>query len=316
MVDDTTDPEAEDPTDSEPAAASRDDERLPELPLMRVALLVVAIALLLAGDVLTYVLLSNGSSDGVVGFREIVVLIGGFGTLTLLLYLGAVILRAIDLGSPSQALGMPEGSIRALIAMSLILIFAIVGFVVLKGSAGQASTSHGLTQAQIDTLRTGGATVVTQDLLPVAAGAPAPSAGLERYDVAVIQPMTADAHNFALQLLTTVSTLLVAVAGFYFGARSVAQAQKTVQDELLIKARELPGPVGGVVGTVPEGPAKADSAAADDEPEETVIDDVGQEDPSDPPGSGPSGTPGSGPSGTPGGGSAGPTMGEDASPGI
>src|SRR3954453_1474140 len=195
MVDDTTDPEAEDPTDSKPAVASRDDERLPDLPLMRVSLLGGAISLLLAGDVLTYVLLSNGSSDGVVGFREIVVLIGGFGTLTLLLYLGAVILRALDLGSPSQALGMPEGSIRALIAMSLILIFAIVGFVVLKGSAGQASTSHGLTQAQIDTLRTGGATVVTQDLLPVAAGASAPSAGLERYDVAWPPPRSADAHN-------------------------------------------------------------------------------------------------------------------------
>ena len=44
----------------------------------------------------------------------------------------------------------------------------------------------------------------------------------------VIEP-SQDAIDFSGQVLTTVSTLVVALAGFYFGTRSVAQAQKSTE---------------------------------------------------------------------------------------
>ena len=179
------------------------------------------------------------------GLEGVVLLVAGFVTVALLLYLGTLILRALDMGAPGEALGMPEGSIRALIAMSLILIFAIIGIQVFAaGSAGTELVSTGLTQVQIDALRADGAIVVSQTLLtPV----PAPPAAA-LYDVTTRQVMTQEAHDFGLQLMTTVSTLVVAVAGFYFGSRAVSQATTTVSEQLQLTRSYSRR---GVIGTKP-----------------------------------------------------------------
>ena len=214
------------------------------------------------------------------GLEGVVLLVAGFVTVALLLYLGTLILRALDMGAPGEALGMPEGSIRALIAMSLILIFAIIGIQVFAaGSAGTELVSKGLTQVQIDALRADGAIVVSQTLLtPV----PAPPAAA-LYDVTTRQVMTQEAHDFGLQLMTTVSTLVVAVAGFYFGSRAVSQATTTVGEQLRL-TRSFSRR--GVIGTKPEpgvetqeapGETMEDELAATEETDE----DVDQEPPND-----------------------------------
>ncbi len=193
----------------------------------------------------------DGPSKGLEG---VVLLVAGFVTVALLLYLGTLILRALDMGAPGEALGMPEGSIRALIAMSLILIFAIIGIQVFAaGSAGTVLESTGLTQVQIDALRADGAIVVSQTLLtPV----PAPPAAA-LYDVATRQVMTQEAHDFGLQLMTTVSTLVVAVAGFYFGSRAVSQATTTVSEQLRLSRSYSRR---GVIGTKPEPGVETEEA--------------------------------------------------------
>ena len=193
----------------------------------------------------------------------VVLLVAGFVTVALLLYLGTLILRALDLGAPGEALGMPEGSIRALIAMSLILIFAIIGIQVFAaGAAGTELVSTGLTQVQIDALRADGAIVVSQTLLtPV----PAPPAA-PLYDVTTRTVMTQEAHDFGLQLMTTVSTLVVAVAGFYFGSRSVSQATTTVAEQLRL-SRSFSRR--GVIGTRPEPGVETQEA-----PGETIEDEL------------------------------------------
>src|SRR5262245_61630355 len=48
--------------------------------------------------------------------RIVILLVAGLVALTLLLYLGTIIHRTVGVGSSTSALGMPEGSIRALIA--------------------------------------------------------------------------------------------------------------------------------------------------------------------------------------------------------
>ena len=229
---------------------------------------ILAIAAVLGGAVLVgaviYGFITLYGKDGPSkGLEGVVLLVAGFVTVALLLYLGTLILRALDMGAPGEALGMPEGSIRALIAMSLILIFAIIGIQVFAaGSAGTELVSTGLTQVQIDALRADGAIVVSQTLLtPV----PAPPAE-PLYDVMTRTVMTQEAHDFGLQLMTTVSTLVVAVAGFYFGSRAVSQATTTVSDQLTL-SRSFSRR--GVIGTKPEPDVETQEA-----PGETVEDEL------------------------------------------
>ena len=230
---------------------------------------VFGIAAVLGGAVLVGALIygfitlfgQDGPSKGLEG---VVLLVAGFVTVALLLYLGTVILRALDMGAPGEALGMPEGSIRALIAMSLILIFAIIGIQVFAaGSAGAELISTGLTQLQIDALRADGAIVVSQVLQTPVPAAPAEPL----YNVTTRTVMTQEAHDFGLQLMTTVSTLVVAVAGFYFGSRAVSQATTTVAEQLRLSRSYSRR---GVIGTKPEPGVETQEA-----PGETVENELG-----------------------------------------
>jgi hypothetical protein len=212
---------------------------------------IVGIGVLLGGGVTVgfliyaFITLNEGKGPSK-GLEGVVLLVAGFVTVALLLYLGTLVLRALDMGAPNEALGMPEGSIRALIAMSLILIFAIIGIQVFNaGAVGTDVVSTGLTQAQIDQLRADGALVISQTLQTPVPEAPA----APLYTVTTRTAMTQEAHDFGLQLMTTVSTLVVAVAGFYFGSRAVTQATTTVSEQLR-QARSYSRR--GVIGTRPE----------------------------------------------------------------
>jgi hypothetical protein len=151
----------------------------------------------------------------------VVLLVAGFVAVTLLLYLGTIILRTAGLSTRKEALGMPEGSIRALIAMSLILMFAIIGVTVLySGMGGEPIQSNGISAAELERLE-------NVQIISISVVDPAASPGAERFNVTARPELSQAGHDFGLQLLTTVSTLVVAVAGFYFGSRAVAQGAKS-----------------------------------------------------------------------------------------
>jgi len=256
MVDDATPGDGRDPgTPGLPDDA--DEETRPVIVTLNPAMERVtgqrlwAIGLMLGGAVVVGFLIyafitfneGKGPSKDLDG---VVLLVAGFVTVAILLYLGTLVLRALDMGAPAEALGMPEGSIRALIAMSLILIFAIIGIQVFNaGSVGAEIQSTGLTQAQIDALRADGAVVIAQSLETPVASPPAEPL----YTITSRTAMTQEAHDFGLQLMTTVSTLVVAVAGFYFGSRAVSQASTSVSEQLRL-ARSYSRR--GVIGTTPE----------------------------------------------------------------
>jgi len=276
MVDDTRAGE-QDPDEPDLADEGADDDSRPIVVTLNPVMeriswqRLFAIALMLGGAVLVgfaiYAFISTWGKDGPSkGLEGVVLLVAGFVTVALLLYVGALVMRALDMGAPGEALGMPEGSIRALIAMSLILIFAIIGILVFNaGSAGTEVVSSGVTQAQIDALRADGAIVVSQTLqTPVPA---APAAPL--YDVTTRTAMTQEAHDFGLQLMTTVSTLVVAVAGFYFGSRAVREGSTIAQEQLRLSRTYSRRGV-GVVGAKPEPDAETEEA-----PGENVEDELG-----------------------------------------
>lgn len=120
-----------------------------------------------------------------------------FGVLALVtvLSLASALLDNLGLSSKTEALGLPKGSIRALIALSLIVIFAImVIYMQMQLSASPIKDANG---------------TILQDV---------------NGTVQFYEP-SQEKKDFALQTLTTISTLVVAVAGFYFGTRSVEVAR-------------------------------------------------------------------------------------------
>ncbi|HEX5013655.1 MAG TPA: hypothetical protein VFV72_05775 [Candidatus Limnocylindrales bacterium] len=176
----------------------------------------------------------------------VILLVAGLVALTLLLYLGTIIHRTAGVGTAKGPLGMPDGSIRALIALSLILMFAIIGVTVLYAGMGtqEELVSKGITTQQINDLE-------NVQIVSISVVDPNASPGTETYDVTVRPEISQAGHDFGLQLLTTVSTLVVAVAGFYFGAKAVSQGSKAA-----LAAIPSPPP-----GPVVDGPAGSGGAA-------------------------------------------------------
>ncbi len=211
--------------DRRPKAVSR---RVPTVVKLRsseakplTTLILVAVIVLVAGLGGFFVLINLPAYLTSSSLTIVVLLVAGFVAVTLLLYLGTIILRTAGLSTKKEAFGMPEGSIRALIALSLILMFAIIGVTVLySGMGGEPIQSNGISAAQLERLE-------NVQIISITVVDPAASPGSERFNVTVRPELSQAGHDFGLQLLTTVSTLVVAVAGFYFGSRAVAQGAKT-----------------------------------------------------------------------------------------
>jgi hypothetical protein len=122
------------------------------------------------------------------------------------------VFKLLGLTDARHALGLPEGSVRAFIALGLILLFFIlVVFLYADVSAPQSRRLQGVTQAQADAIPG------EQIRSKVAAGE-------GRFNLEVTRPHSEAGQDIAKQVVTTVSTLVVAIAAFYFGATSVQQA--------------------------------------------------------------------------------------------
>ncbi len=189
-----------------------------------------------------------------IGIGSVIVLT--IAMLMVLLYIMAAGLSIFNLTDRQQALGLPQGSVRAMIALFLIMVFVIFGVYLFREVASPDTTTlSGLTAAQIAELsadkivavREGRSEIETFDVqiqtgegitttLPgltaaqvadlaaedvvITAGEP-----VETFDVDVRVDISEEGARLAQQLLTTVGTLVVAVAGFYFGTRAVAAAR-------------------------------------------------------------------------------------------
>jgi hypothetical protein len=135
--------------------------------------------------------------------RMILSIIIGSATLLTTFALVAVIFSAINLQNRRQALGLPEGSVRAIIAFSLIIIFVIMS-VYLFNMVGPRTQE--VTDAKIWNKTLG----EFQEI--------------EGTALIPLEP-TEDQKSIANSLITTVGTLVVALAGFYFGTRAVEVAK-------------------------------------------------------------------------------------------
>ncbi len=140
----------------------------------------------------------------------VLLLIGGVIALIVALSIMVAIHGALRLSTSNHALGMPPGSIRAVLGLLLILIFAITSvFYYRQLSEPPTVTILSLTQAQL-------ATIPGNELVSVGPS----ESGEDLFDIErrIINDASDD---YAKQTLTLLGTLITAVAGFYFGAKSV-----------------------------------------------------------------------------------------------
>jgi hypothetical protein len=167
--------------------------------------------------------------------------ISGVVALLGVLALVAIIFSSVNLTDPTQALGLPVGSVRAVIALSLIVLFAILTVYLFSNLANGSRLAEQtcLTAAErqefLSTFPVGQFHFSTQmsdeavktkncPQLPTANHAsPEP-----RFSVTYSINRNPASEDFAKQLLVLIGTLVTSVAGFYFGAQAVSQAQQTV----------------------------------------------------------------------------------------
>ncbi|WP_062295814.1 hypothetical protein [Demequina maris] len=133
----------------------------------------------------------------------------------------AVVLKRLKLHDASQAMGLPAGSIRAVIALLLIMLFFIAAIFIFNSTQQTADTADvreltGITQDRYNGIPT--------ELLKEAT--PRLVDGETVYDVILYPPSrnTATSDDIAKQLVTTVGTLVTAVAAFYFGTATAAHS--------------------------------------------------------------------------------------------
>jgi hypothetical protein len=136
------------------------------------------------------------------------------GVMALLVSLALVSLTfsLAGLSDRGEALGLPRGSVRAVISLSLIVLFAITAFAYQGSFTGGLQKTEPLTEADAAALR---ANLHGDEMV-----ATLPSGDAQRPTVVVYRTGSRASDDFARQVFTIVGTLMTAVASFYFGSRA------------------------------------------------------------------------------------------------
>jgi hypothetical protein len=145
------------------------------------------------------------------GFLVVIAIIA----LITLLFLVAAGFAQLQLTDPKQPLGLPEGSIRAMIALILIMVFIIFGIHLFR------VTGVGLESGPVEMTYTELAAQSNISFIEKVSDG--------KFKVWLKADLSDDGVRLAQQLLTTVGTLVVAVAGFYFGSSAVSSAAAAVR---------------------------------------------------------------------------------------
>ena len=146
------------------------------------------------------------------------------GTAVLLLMVMALALTAYFVNgkaSTTGALGLPEGSISAILALLLLLIFSITSLYLynqVRAGEGTGFVSSGMTEAMISQLPDG-------RVLSVNAENPTADPAARTY-TATVAAAHPESIEIARNMLLIVGTLLSALAGFYFGQRATQAGAK------------------------------------------------------------------------------------------
>lgn len=194
-------------------------------------LLIVGVVLLAAAGVGLYKLhipelWSNVKSIEAISLSAVVLV--GLALVVVLMSVLVIIYSVIGVTDATQALALPEGSVRALIAFSLVLIFVCLGAFLYNSVNNSALTPGGksgrINEAQLSDLKA--QFVVAYEPARNAGGSVETDADGKSplYNATYFIKPGKDAEDFAKQIFTTLATVFVSVISFYFGSSTTSSA--------------------------------------------------------------------------------------------
>lgn len=142
----------------------------------------------------------------------------------------SVVFASFELQDKTQALALPEGSIRAVIAMMLVVLFAVLSIYLYTSIAEGQMLSLGIVnddeRAELVKRYT------TENIIAV-------SNSDRTFKIWVRGQSSSNSVDFAKQLLVLVGTLVTSISSFYFGSKVATHAGEAPQ------RASLGGPVAG-----------------------------------------------------------------------
>jgi hypothetical protein len=145
-----------------------------------------------------------------------------------------ILARAMGIVNPSAALGLPSGSIRALLALGLAIVFVAVASWTLGGlfdQVGRQVAQLTLPSSDVGDLQQ---RYPANDYFIFETQRKAEGNAAPLSDVKVYMKHAVDQNlvDMAKQILTVSATVLVTIIGFYFGSNSASDAARTVTEAL------------------------------------------------------------------------------------
>jgi CRISPR/Cas system type I-B associated protein Csh2 (Cas7 group RAMP superfamily) len=168
--------------------------------------------------------------EGSSATKMVMVVLFGIGMLMLLVFIIAAAFHVLGMTDITQSLGLPKGTVRALIALCLIVVFVIFGMYVFGESiASSVAILPGLTIDQVSK-------IPAEKIIAIEPNEVGEQP--KTFDVKIRVNISAQSAQLGQQLITIVGTLIGAVAGFYFGSRAQPQTEEEAKVKDAVKAKE------------------------------------------------------------------------------
>jgi uncharacterized protein (UPF0333 family) len=187
--------------------------------------------------------------------------------MVLALALVAALFSGFELTDRTQALALPEGSIRAIISLSLIVLFAFITVFLYQGvtDKGDMLRYDHATEAQRDQFLSSHPGAVDIQALVVVDknGAMVTDGGNPAkplYNITYRSARSTAGDDFAKQLLTLLGTLMASVTSYYLGAKSATSAATAATNAATSAMRAIADP-GGLPPTIDEVKGEATAGA-------------------------------------------------------
>jgi hypothetical protein len=156
---------------------------------------------------------------------------GTMGTWVYILAVGFVValvavpaaFKGLRLAQATEAMGLPDGSVRAIIALSLVFLFAVVPIYLFDRVAGHGgmATIAGISEQDKPSV---GTKYAASDPIFVKVSPDPLHPEKDTYTMFFREPDDQTATDFAKQMLVLLGTLATSVASFYFGSNTATTA--------------------------------------------------------------------------------------------
>lgn len=187
------------------------------------------------------------------------VVVVGFAALLGIVALVAIGYGLASLGNANEALGLPAGSVRALVALLIIVMFAVMSFYfveVLRKLHGELEETKSaappavqrpapVADAPADRTTTAPTTAPQTTAAPPAPPAAAQTPAARANAPAATTPAAGSVADLAKLVLQILGTLMTTIVGFYFGSKTANEStirSGNAVGEAVARALQLPRP--------------------------------------------------------------------------